>query len=515
MIQRVVSLVVVLTILLGGGVYAYRQLAPAPADETEAPQYATAEVRRGDIEVGVTATGTLNPMQGGAIQVPWPMGPIYGPIPQRFTITEILAHEGDLVRMGQPLVRLASGELESQISNLERDLRQKRENLAAKLGVDAAELDVINPARGITLRAPIAGRVTGLTVKEGDKLEQGTAVASIVNDAEWSMTLTLTPAEFRRLGPDQRVAVRFVDFAGLLEARIVEANPNPMPRSTKDLLDCRGTAAGGEGEGGTPQLVYRVTVQGQNPGLIVAGMVAEVGLPPADAPIGAQPQQWADRISWFRYCGKVDGYGREERVLSTAEGIVTELFVHDMELVEAGDPILSLSGDETQRSIEQDLEAIRNLEMQVSSLRDFARQLTVTAPIDGIVAELRVQPGQEIQMGEPMGHIYNPQQMEMWVQVDDVDVLRVRQDAPVEIRLDALPGQTLNGRVAHIAVSGEGQGGITFFQVRIEVEGNDQLRPGMQAEAYIKSGEARGVLLVPLEALFQEDRQYKVEILED
>ncbi|HEX6989002.1 MAG TPA: hypothetical protein VF282_05985, partial [Bacillota bacterium] len=61
--------------------------------------------------------------------------------------------------------------------------------------------------------------------------------------------------------------------------------------------------------------------------------------------------------------------------------------------------------------------------------------------------------------------------------------------------------------------SGQDQSGFTFFQVRIQVEGGPELRPGMQAQAFIDAGRAEDVLLVPLEAVFQEDRQYKVEVL--
>lgn len=513
MVQRIISLIVILIIILGGGVYAFRALAPAPDDSAQGPQYATTPVRRGDITVGVTATGGLNPTQGGSIYVPWPRGPIYGPFPSNFTVTEVYVQEGDVVTMGQPLVELSAPSMEGQLRDLEAQLQQERENLANRLGVSPDQLSGINPAAGITLHAPISGRVTNLEVAEGGEVEQGAAVARVVNDSEWALTATLTPAEFNLIQSGQRVAVRFPDFAGVLDARVASINPNAVPMSSSELLDCREN----EDPNTSPrtQFVYRVKLHGENPGLIVPGMVAEVGLLPAGMPETATAEQWADRITWFRYCSHVEGYGSEERVLSTAKGIVTKLHVQEMEIVEAGAPLVSLAGEETTRSIETALQKIRDLEMQVQSMREFMNDLTVKAPMNGIVAELRAQVGQSIEIGEHLGSIYNPEEMEMWVQVDDVDVLRVQQDSPVEVRVEALGDEVLSGRVVHISTSGRGEGGITFFQVRIQVEGNERLRPGMQAEAYIRSGEAKDVLLVPLEAVFQEDRQYKVEVLGD
>jgi multidrug efflux pump subunit AcrA (membrane-fusion protein) len=61
---------------------------------------------------------------------------------------------------------------------------------------------------------------------------------------------------------------------------------------------------------------------------------------------------------------------------------------------------------------------------------------------------------------------------------------------------------------------GQDEKGVARFGVTIKVAGGPELKPGMQAKAYIKAGSAKNVLLVPLEAVFQEDGQNKVEVLE-
>ena len=56
MAQRVLMIALIIVIVIGGGLYAYRELVPAPEQETSGPVYSTKPVTRGDISVGVDVT---------------------------------------------------------------------------------------------------------------------------------------------------------------------------------------------------------------------------------------------------------------------------------------------------------------------------------------------------------------------------------------------------------------------------------------------------------------------------
>ncbi len=112
-----------------------------------------------------------------------------------------------------------------------------------------------------------------------------------------------------------------------------------------------------------------------------------------------------------------------------------------------------------------------------------------------------------------MGYVYNTSDMGMWVEVDDIDVLMINQGSPVQVTVDALPGETFEGEVMHVSTMGKDMQGITQFAVDIRVKGGPNLRPGMQARAFIDAGSATDVLLIPLEAIFEEDGTHKVEVL--
>jgi len=487
--QRVIMIALIVVIVLGGGFYAYNQLVPPLEDENQGPVYATQEVVRGDISVGVDTTGQLNPSSGGGIQAPGVPGP--SSVSGEYVIKEILVEEGEAVSQGQVIARLEAPDLEIQIENLEDKLKNDRENLAELTGVPVSQLNRINPARGITLRAPIDGRVTGLDATEGMELKQGQTVARIVDDSRFKVIVNLHPSEYKKVEEGQRLVLKFPYFDGLYDAVVTDVNPNPVP------------AGGGEDFG--RGFVYRVTLEAENPGLVQPGMVVNVGLPGGDSETA--------NVYFFANSAKVDSFVNEERVLSRVEAVVTEVHVYDMDTVEKGDPLISLTGTDVQEMIEEKLDEVREEEMELRQLKSTFEQLEIKAPMDGAVARMFKQEGETLRPGEWMGHIYNTSDMRMWVQVDDIDVLLVKQGAPVEVTVDALPGETFKGEVTRVATMGEDVNGIPRFRVEIKVEGSPQLRPGMQAHAYIDAGSAEDVLLVPLEAIFEEDGKSKVEIL--
>lgn len=487
--QRVIMIVLIVAIVLGGGFYAYNQLVPPPEKENEGPVYSTKEVVRGDITVGVDVTGQLNPSRGGGIQAPGYPGLSAGS--SEYILEEILVEEGKPVSKGQVIARLEAPGLESDIKDLESKLKSDREHLAELTGVDVSRLDSINPARGITLCAPISGKVTGLNIIEGTELKQGQTVARIVDDSRFKMSINLHPAEFKKVKEGQRVVLKFPYFDGFYDAVVTDVNPNPIP------------ADGGDDFG--RGFVYRATLEAENLGLVQPGMVVDVGLPGGDGE--------TTNVHFFANSAKVDGFVKEERVLSSVESVVTEVHVHDMDTVEKGDPLISLTGTDVQEMIEKKLDEIRQEESDLRELKSKFEQLEIKAPMDGIVARFNKMEGETLRPGEWMGHIYNTSDMRMWVQVDDVDVLLVKQEAPVEVTVDALPGETFKGKVTRVDTMGRDVNGIPRFGVEIRVEGGPQLRPGMQAHAYIDAGSAEDVLLVPLEAIFEEDGKSKVEIL--
>ncbi|NJD03602.1 MAG: efflux RND transporter periplasmic adaptor subunit, partial [Ruminiclostridium sp.] len=67
MAQRIIIIFLILVIVLGGGMYAYKELMPPAEQEASGPVYSTKAVVRGNIAVGVETIGGLDPSQQGGL----------------------------------------------------------------------------------------------------------------------------------------------------------------------------------------------------------------------------------------------------------------------------------------------------------------------------------------------------------------------------------------------------------------------------------------------------------------
>lgn len=489
MSKRHLMIIFIIVIVIGGGIYAFKQLIPSAETEVIGPLYSTQPVTRGDISVGVYATGSLDPSQGGGIRVPGS----YDSRGINYIIEEFFVKDGDEVSKGQFVAKLKAPDLKLQIESMEEKLASDREFLSELTDTPIDQLYRLNPAQGITLKAPINGRVVGLDVNEGDDLRQGQIVARVVDDSKFKVKAKLMPNEYKLIEKNapEKMLLNFVQFDGFVEAKITHINPNPV-------LDV-------EHESDTKvrtNYVYWITLEAENPGLAYPGMALYVGM----------PQDKKETI-WFRNQTTVEGYLKEERIISRAEGLVTKIYVHEMEMVKEGDSIISLAGSDVQKLIQEKQDKIQEAEIELRQSYSKFNELEIKSPMDGIVAGLYHQVDETVGPGEWIGHIYNTENMRMWVQVDDVDVLYVKQGSPVKVTVEAVPGEVFEGEVTHVSTMGEDVKGIPRFGVNIEVKGGPQLRPGMQGQAFIDAGSAENVLLIPIEAIFEEDGKSMVEVL--
>lgn len=165
--------------------------------------------------------------------------------------------------------------------------------------------------------------------------------------------------------------------------------------------------------------------------------------------------------------------------------------------------------------------SVAQLENSLSEVETRLRDTVLRAPMSGVVTRRYVEVGelvtsgiQTFSSGTPLMQIADLSQMQVRVQVNEVDVARLRAGQRARIELDASRGAGLPGRVTRVAPAsavppgaqgqggGGGSSGIVKFEVRIDILRVDpRLRPGMSANVDIITDERRGVLVLPLEAV--------------
>jgi HlyD family secretion protein len=133
-------------------------------------------------------------------------------------------------------------------------------------------------------------------------------------------------------------------------------------------------------------------------------------------------------------------------------------------------------------------QAKANLQQAQAAL-DLARsnltKTTLVAPFDGIVAQINLHPGAQTPNGAAVimldtGSYY------VDIAVDETDVAKLALDQPTSLTLDALPGVTVNGKVARIGDTGTKTGDVVAYPVRIQIDPAGQpLRTSMSTTATV------------------------------
>jgi len=287
--------------------------------------------------------GMLDPSQHGGLRV---QGEMMGPSAVQFMIEEYLVQEGEAVKQGQLIARLKSPNLMTEIESKQEQVGMKKEQFEELTGMSYEQLRSSTFSRGITIYAPISGRITQLEVEEGTKLELGNTIARIVDDSRYIVEIMLFEAEYPKVREGQKVLLRFPYYDSFLDATISRINHNRMPYKSPNA-----------DEDSFPSgFAHRVTIEGENKGLIQPGMDVSVGI------------EENNGIRYFSNYGRVVKYGQEERVINTLEAIVTNVHVDNMALVEKGDPVLTMAGTDIQKMIQEKIDEIMNMETELRQL---------------------------------------------------------------------------------------------------------------------------------------------------
>ena len=135
---------------------------------------------------------------------------------------------------------------------------------------------------------------------------------------------------------------------------------------------------------------------------------------------------------------------------------------------------------------------------EMKALRDAG---AITAPQDGIVASIVAASATEQAADTVLVSLYVGDEKEMVVSVDELDITSVEVGQNVELAMDAITDHTYAGTVSKISQIGTATSGVTVYDVTLTIEGDDQLKLGMNGTATILVEERENVLLVPIAAL--------------
>lgn len=144
-----------------------------------------------------------------------------------------------------------------------------------------------------------------------------------------------------------------------------------------------------------------------------------------------------------------------------------------------------------------------------------SQQARVTAPMSGVVIKKGVELGETVTSGVSsfnegtvMFTVADLKSLIIRVNLNEVDIAKVRVGQPVSVTLDAYPQKTFSGKVRFVAPAAKVVDKIKVFEVEVALDKLDEaFRTGMSANVEILGERRANALSLPLEALQRRDGQ--------
>jgi len=145
-------------------------------------------------------------------------------------------------------------------------------------------------------------------------------------------------------------------------------------------------------------------------------------------------------------------------------------------------------------------------------------EATLKSPVQGKVTKINKELGETVQpsLSESVITLLPADPYEIEVNIYEEDVVKVKIDDPVEIKLPALPGQIFYGKVISIDPAEELVEGVIYYKVTVSF-GNppQETKPGMSADVTIKTAQVNDVLTIPGAAVEKKAEKTFVQIFKN
>jgi RND family efflux transporter MFP subunit len=155
---------------------------------------------------------------------------------------------------------------------------------------------------------------------------------------------------------------------------------------------------------------------------------------------------------------------------------------------------------------------------------DQLRYSRIVAPIDGTVIQRTIRAGETVVPGtmatfddKSLLVVADMSTLIAKVELNQIDVAKVRLDQKVTLSLDALPGKSYSAKVSKIApaaITPKGKETDIFpVEATLDAGALSDIRPGMTADVKFHIDVRKDVLKLPIEAVLKEDGKFYVSKL--
>ncbi len=455
----------------------------------------TANVETMDIQSVLSSSGTIEPLNTYDVKT--------------LVEGEVISADfeaGDQVEEGDVLYQITTDDIDSQIktANTSVERAEKDYETAKKKYSEAVQKyddaladydDAAEEYSDLTIKADISGIVKKVYVKEGDTVQAGSQIADVYDNSSMLLSVPFNSTEADSSLVGEKAEIEIVDSNETMEGKVTKVS------NIDEVLSGN-------------RVVNMVTIEVKNPGGLTTSTTAT-------ASIGTLYSSGEGTFSVL-----------EENVITADKaGKINTLSIEEGDRISSGNIIILLESDtykdqldSYQNAVDNAKDSMENAENSMDdakdkiedakdSLDDIIDEKTdysITAPISGQVVSKDVLQGDTISRDSTtkLCTIYDLSAVTFEMQVDELDVMKVKVGQKVNITADALEGITFTGSVTNISLESITSSGVTQYPVTIRIDEVGDLLPGMNVTGEIILEEVNGVLAIPSEALMRGDVVY-------
>ena len=232
----------------------------------------------------------------------------------------------------------------------------------------------------------------------------------------------------------------------------------------------------------------------------------------------------------------------ESQVVAKTSGVMVQLLAEEGQVVRKGQVLARLDGDRvrleaarsaaTVNKLENNYRRSQKLRQEKLVSADSDEQIryeleaarvslalarlelsytNIVAPINGVVAQRMVKPGNLISLNAPVFRIVDNSRLEAVLNVPEREMAVLKPGMPLRMVVDAIPGQVFEGKVDR--VSPVVDSGTGTFRVVCAFAGNETLRPGMFGRIEVIFDQRQNILTIPRVALLEDEGETAVYVV--
>jgi HlyD family secretion protein len=495
--KKVIIWVVILAVLvIGAQIVIQRMKSQVKNRLQEQVEINTASAEVRDIQNVLSSSGTIAPLNTYEVTT--------------LVEGEIIAadfEEGDTVEEGQVLYQVATENLDSEIDTAQTSVDRAEKNLSKAQDSYEDALTDYNDAKADyeeakdkygnqNITSTEAGIIKTLYVEEGDTVQAGTQIAQIYDNSSMLLTVPFSASEV-----DQ-------SMVGKKATITIETTDEELTGTVTKVSNIDEVLTGN-------RLVNQVTIQVKNPG-------------------GLSTTTTATAVIGKLYSSGEGTFSVLTDTVLKAEisGEIEKLLIDEGSKVKEGDVIYSLSDqsietqlenyqsklknaqntvDNAKDSVENAQETIEDAKVKLQDIIDNRTDYNIKAPISGKVISKEALVGDTIKSNSANSTlciIYDLSAMTFEMNVDELDVNKVKEGQEVEIVADAFEDVTFQGTVTNISLLSNTSQGVTQYPVTVKITEAGELLPGMNVTGEIIITKVEQVIAVPSDALMRGDYVY-------